>query len=124
MDYDFTSREREFGRVVFALTLDKKRMAERVVIGRSDEARLRLENGGGEVYYDGVRPLGNLLLSFEADKKGEWNKNGMVLRESYGKAIPRQSARWKMAAPVSDYLRGKAANRPRCSPPSAHGRIT
>jgi len=107
MNYDFTSRERGFGRVVLALTLDKKRMTERVVVGKADEARRLLDGGDGDVYYDGVRPLGSLLLSFEADSGGEWNKNGMTLRESYGKAIPRESARWKMAAPVSDYLRGK-----------------
>ena len=107
MDYDFTRREREFGRVVFALTLDKKRMTERIVIGRSDEVRMRLESGGGDVYYDETRSLGSLLLSFEVDSKGEWNRNGIILRESYGKALPRQSARWKMASPVSDYLREK-----------------
>jgi hypothetical protein len=107
MDYDFTSRERDFGRVVFALSLNKKRMTERIVIGRSDKVRLRLDGGGGDIFYDEVRPLGSLLLSFEADGEGEWNKNGIALRESYAKAMPRASARWKMAAPVSDYLRGK-----------------
>ena len=107
MDYNFTSREREFGRVVFAFTLDKRRMTERIVIGRSDDARMRLENGGGEVFYDEVRPLGSLLLTFEADKKGEWNKRGITLRESYGKTFPRESARWKAVAPVGDYLRRK-----------------
>jgi len=110
MDYDFTSREREFGRVVFAITLNKKRMTERIVIGRSDDARMRLDNGGGRVYYDEVRPLGSLAVSFEADKSGEWNKHGITLRESYGKAVPREAARWKMAAPVSEYLRGKYEN--------------
>lgn len=34
MEYDFTSRERAFGDVVFTLTLDKKRMKERIIIGR------------------------------------------------------------------------------------------
>jgi hypothetical protein len=38
-------RESALGRVVFALTLDKKRLAERVVIGRADVARRRLERG-------------------------------------------------------------------------------
>ena len=95
------------GRVVFALTLDKKRLTERVVIGRAEEARCRLENGGGEVYYDETRPLGSLLLTFEADKNGEWNKQGMALRESYAKAFPLESARWKSAAPVSDFLQAK-----------------
>jgi hypothetical protein len=46
-------------------------------------------------------------LTFERDNNGEWNKMGMLLRESYAKAIPFESGRWKVAAPVSDYLRGK-----------------
>ena len=108
VDYDFTSRERDFGRVVFALTLDKKRLTERIVIGRSGDARSRLDgNADRDVYCDETRPLGSLLLTFESDNGGEWNKGGMLLRESYGKAVPRESARWKLAAPVSDYLRGK-----------------
>jgi hypothetical protein len=107
MEYDFTGREREFGRVVFALTLDRKHMTERVVIGRTDEARRRLKTGEGEVFYDETRPLGSLLLTFEADKKGEWNKNGMVLRKSYAKTFPRDAERWKIAVPVSEFLRVK-----------------
>jgi hypothetical protein len=108
--YDFTSRERDFGQIVFALTLDRKKMTERVVIARSDEVRLRLEYGAGEVYYDEVRPLGSLLLNFESDKFGEWNKHAAILRESYGKAIPRASARFQHAAPATDYLRKKSEN--------------
>ena len=107
MDYDFNSRERGFGCVVFAITLDRKRMTERVIIGRSDEARTRLKSNGGDVFYDAVHPLGSLLLAFEADDMGEWNKHGIILRESYGKAVPRESMRWKSAALVSDFLRGK-----------------
>ncbi|MDR2157040.1 MAG: hypothetical protein LBO81_04605 [Clostridiales Family XIII bacterium] len=107
MDYDFTTGERGFGRVVFALALDKKRMTERVVIGETQETRRRFENGGGDVFYDETRPLGSLLLGFESDKDGEWNKHGMTLRESYGKAFLFDAERWKTAAPVSDFLRRK-----------------
>ena len=107
MEYDFTSKEREFGRIVFAVTLDKKKMTEHIVIGRTEEVRRRLEYGDGEVYYDEARPLGSLLLTFEGDKKSEWNKNGIILRESYGKAFPFETERWKMAAPVSDWLKEK-----------------
>jgi hypothetical protein len=107
MDYDFNGRERGFGRIVFALTLDRKKLTERIVVARSDEARLRLEKGAGDVFYDKTRPLGSLLITFESDKEGEWNKNAALLRESYGKAFPRETARWKIAAPASDYLRGK-----------------
>jgi len=105
--YDFSSHERDFGRIVFALTLDRKKMTERIVIARSDEARLRLERGAGDVYYDETRPLGSLLIGFEGDKDGGWNKNAAILRESYGKAVPLMSARWKHAAPAAGYLRGK-----------------
>jgi hypothetical protein len=107
MKYDFTSRERDFGRIVFVLTLDRKKLTERIVIARSDEARLRLERGAGDVYFDETHPLGSLLLNFESDGAGEWNKKAAILRESYGKAIPLTSARWKLAAPVGEYLRGK-----------------
>ena len=108
MDYDFTSRGRDFGRVVFALVLDKKRLTERIVIGRGGDARRRLDGYADRgVYYDETRPLGSLLLTFESDNTGEWNKRGMLLRESYSKAVPRESARWKMAETVSDYLRMK-----------------
>jgi hypothetical protein len=107
MKYDFSSRERGFGRIVFAMTLDRKKLTERIVIARSDEARIRLERGAGNVYFDEVRPLGSFLINFEGDKAGNWNKNASILRESYGKAIPLMSVRWKYAAPAADYLRGK-----------------
>ncbi len=107
MEYDFTKRERDFDRAVFALTLDRKRMTERVVIGWTGEVRLRLERGIGDVFYDETRPLGSLLLTFEGDMTGEWNRNGLALRESYGKIFPLSAERWRMASPVSDFLNAK-----------------
>jgi len=107
MVYDFSSREREMGKVVLALTLNRKKMTERVVIARYDDARLRLEHNSGDVYYDETRPLGSLLIHFEGDAKREWNTHGMALRESYGKVFPFEAERWEMAAPVSKYLRRK-----------------
>jgi hypothetical protein len=108
MNYDFTQRERDFGRIVFALTLDRKKLTERITIARSDEARMRLECGAGDVYYDETRPLGSLLLNFEGDKTGDWNKNAAILRESYSKVFPLDTQKWKMSAPVGEYLREKA----------------
>ena len=105
--YDFTKRKRDFGKIVFALTLDRKKMTERIVIGEMNETRRRLERGEGVVYYDEVRPLGQFLIGFETDTERKWNRNAMILRESYGKAIPLEAARWRMAAPVADFLRGK-----------------
>jgi len=110
--YDFTSKEREFGRVVFALTLDKKRMMERIIIGKSHDVKRRLEQMdvegiASDIYFEETRPLGSLLLHFESDINGDWNKNILPLRESYTKIFPRQSARWKMVAPVQNFLTEK-----------------
>ena len=113
MIYDFTSHEREQGRVVFALTLNQKRMTERVIIGRMDDVRQRLQTKASKVYYDVTRPLGSLLLTFESDKTGIWNRNGGILRDSYGKTFPNEAERWEMAAPVSEFLRKKCK---KCEP--------
>ena len=107
MNYDFSKREREPGKVVLALTIDRKKMLERVVIARSVEAQLRLEQGIGDVCYDEIRPLGSLLMNFEGDPKREWNIMGMTLRESYGKTFPFESERWRLAAPVAAWLKEK-----------------
>jgi hypothetical protein len=107
MDYDFLSREREFGRVILALILDRKKMTERVIIGKSDETRRRLEVGEADVFYDETRPIGSLLINMETDKAREWNTKGMKLRESYEKAFPLESKRWKLAGPVASWLDAK-----------------
>jgi hypothetical protein len=107
MKYDFTSRERELGRVVLALTLNRQKMTERVVIGRSTEVSLRLERDVGEVYFDETRPLGSFLIGLEADTDRQWNVNAAILRESYGKVFPLDTQRWKLAAPVGNFLTKK-----------------
>ena len=107
MKYDFTSRERDLGRVVLALTLNRQKMTERVIIGRSGEVSLRLERGIGEVYYDESRPLGSLLIGLEADADRLWNVNAAILRESYGKFFPFDAQRWKLVAPVCEFLAQK-----------------
>lgn len=110
MEYDFSKQERRLGKIVFALTLDRKKMTERIVIGETNETRRQLEDGTGNIFYDRTRPLGKFLIDFETDTGMEWNRNAMTLRESYGKAIPLEAARWKMAVPVADFLRGKYAS--------------
>ncbi|MDL2327526.1 hypothetical protein LJC64_02555 [Ruminococcaceae bacterium OttesenSCG-928-A11] len=110
MEYDFSKRERGFGKIGFALTLDRQKMTERIVIGEMSETRRQLEDGTGDIYFDQTRPLGSLLIYFEADSEREWNRSGMVLHESYSKIFPFDGARWEMAAPVSDFLRGKYAS--------------
>ena len=105
--YDFTSKEREFGRVVFALSLDKKKLAERIIIGKVDEVRRLLNGGDGEVYYDEVSPLGSLLLTFESDMDGGWNRHIQTLCDNYRKISPIGNARWKMVEPVQKFLTDK-----------------
>jgi hypothetical protein len=104
--YDFKNREREYGRVVFALSLDRKKLAEKIIIGEVDEVRRFLNGDDGDILYEGTRPLGSLLLYFESDINGDWNKNILTLRESYAKIFP-QSSRWKMVAPVQEFLTEK-----------------
>jgi hypothetical protein len=105
--YDFTSKEREFGRVVFAITLNRKRMTERIIIGRAEEVRRVLNGGDGEIFYDEARPLGSLLLTFESDTGGEWNTHLATLRESRPKKPLLNMSRWKNVAPVAEFLRAK-----------------
>lgn len=75
-------------------------MTERIVIGEMGETRRQLEDGtgNGNVYYDEVHPLGMFQIDFETDTEREWNRNAMTLWKSYGKAIPLEAARWKLAA--------------------------
>lgn len=105
MKYDFTRREASFGRKVFVLTLDRKAMTERIIIGETEEARRRLEYGEGDVFYDETRPLGSLLFNFEADSERKWNVNAMLLHDSYRKIV--QSERWKLTEKPNAFLREK-----------------
>lgn len=102
MDYDFTRRKVQFGRTVFVLTLNRKAMTERIVIGETGEAHRCLERGTGDVLYDETHPLGTLLFRLEADPGREWNRNAMYLHESYEKL--RQTERWKQAEPARLFL--------------------
>ena len=107
--YDFTSRKRESGWVVFALTLIKtrKRLAERIVIGRENEVRFVLNGGDGNVYYDEIRPIGSFLFNFEADPNGEWMSRITTLTESYKARYSIGSMRWDKAASVAEFLSAK-----------------
>lgn len=106
MNYDFTKHERGFGKMVFALTLDRKKMTERIVMGEAEEVRRGLERDA-DVFLDVTRPLGSLLLTFEADPDRIWNTNAMQLRESYEKGLLFEAERWKVAEPVVRFLRQK-----------------
>ncbi len=91
MDYEFQRHEPCFDRVLFVLTLDRKKMKERIVAGKEAAIRSRLRgNPDAEVICDAVRPLGTFLIDFEQDPDGEWNRLALApLREAL------HTNRWK-----------------------------
>jgi len=107
MIYDFNNKKRDFGRVIFALTLDRKRKTERIVIGKENEVRRFFEFSGGDVYYEKTRPIGSWLFSLSGNSDDEWNQRGMILRDSYNKTFLKESERWKMVKLVSEFLKMK-----------------
>ena len=107
MKFEFSLKNQALRRIVFALTLDRKKMIERIVIGESDEVRLRLEREIGEIYYDQTRPLGSLLIDFERDIHREWNVTAMKMRETYGALFTTNKAKAKAIQPCIDFLNGK-----------------
>ena len=78
MENQFVRHEPCFERILFVLTLDKKKMKERILIGEEQQIRFRL-NGSRhtEVLCDMTRPLGTFLINFEQDADGEWNLYGL-----------------------------------------------
>lgn len=91
MEYDFQRHEPCFDRVLFVLTLDRKKMKERIVAGTEAAVRSRMRgNPDAEVICDVTRQLGTFLIEFEQDPDGEWNRLGLApLREAL------HTNRWK-----------------------------
>ena len=91
MEYKFQRHEPCFDRVLFVLTLDRKKMKERIIAGTEAAVRSRLRgNQDAEVVCDVTRPLGTFLIEFEQDTDGDWNKLGLApLREAL------HTNRWK-----------------------------
>lgn len=64
MEMKFVRHEPYHDRILFVLTLDRKKMRERILIG--DESQIRLCPAGIEetdVHFDETHPLGNNLRS-------------------------------------------------------------
>ena len=106
MKYDFQRKDTP-SQTVFVLTLNHKKLTERIVIAEAGEALNLLNGVTGDVYYDQTRPLGQLLFDFESDMDNKWEQNAATLRESYNKTFPFEGERWKIAQPALDFLRGK-----------------
>ena len=103
---EFVRHEPCYDRVLFVLTLDRKKMKERILIGKELEIRFRLQgNMEADVLCDLPRPLGSFLTEFEHDPDGNWNLLGLSpLREAL------HSNRWKQPAleqAAGDFLRKK-----------------
>lgn len=108
--YDFTSNKASFSKLVFLLTLDKKKMTERIIIGEAVDVRLCLERGIGEVLYDETCRIGEFLFNFEADPNREWNINATYLADNFASLRPTKNVKSKAIKPYADFLRDKYKN--------------
>ena len=103
---EFVRHKPCYDRILFVLTLDRKKMKERILIGRELEIRFRLQGSmEADILCDLIRPLGSFLTEFEHDPDGDWNLLGLSpLREAL------HSNRWKQPAleqAASDFLQKK-----------------
>ncbi len=91
MENQFVRHEPFFERILFVLTLDRKKMKERILIGEEQHIRFRLDGSKyAEVLSDVTRPLGTFLINFEQDTDREWNLYALSpLRQTL------HSNRWK-----------------------------
>ena len=91
MENQFIRHEPCFERILFVLTLDRKKMKERILIGEEQQIRFRLNGSQNtEVLCDMTRPLGTFLINFERDTDRDWNLYGLSpLRQAL------HSNRWK-----------------------------
>ncbi len=79
MKYEFKRQEPCYDKVLFVLTLDKKKMKERILIGEEYEIRSRLDGRkDSNVICDVTRSLGSFLIHFEHDEDGDWSLNGLM----------------------------------------------
>ena len=106
MEYQFIRQEPCREKVIFVLTLDRKKLKERVLIGTEEEVRSRLEgNEGAELACDTTNPLGSLLIRFDKDPEGNWNRLGLApLRDAM------HTNRWEQPAleqAAGKFLSGK-----------------
>ena len=76
---------------IFVLTLDRKKMKERVLIGLEEDIRKRLlGDKEAPVHVDALRPLGSLIINFENDPENTWYR--IALHPLYAAL---HSNRWK-----------------------------
>ncbi|MCL2634982.1 MAG: hypothetical protein FWD34_10800, partial [Oscillospiraceae bacterium] len=108
--FEFTNDNRGLTNTVFMLTLDKKKRTERVIIGEAGAIKLQLERNVGDVLYDKTRPLGRLLLDFEADPDKEWQLNASYMADNFAGWTPTKNVKSKALKPYIDFLQQKYEN--------------
>ena len=113
MEMEFVRHEPCYDRILFVLTLDRKKMKERILIGEELQVRFRLQGDmDADVLCDTTRPLGTFLAEFEHDPDGEWNRFGLApLRDAL------HSNRWKQPAleqAAGEFLKTKLIPAIRC----------
>jgi len=106
MENQFIRHEPCFERILFVLTLDRKKMKERILIGEEQQILFWLNGSqNAEVLCDMTRPLGTFLINFERDTDRDWNLYGLSpLRQAL------HSNRWKqpeLEQAASEFLWGK-----------------
>ena len=75
---EFVRHELCHDRILFVLTLDRKKMKERILIGEESQIRLRLAGTEEtDVLFDETRPLRKLIVDFERDEQRGWNEFGL-----------------------------------------------
>ena len=66
MENQFIRHEPCFERILFVLTLDRKKMKERILIGEEQQIRFQLNGSqNAEVLCDMKRPLGTFLIKIK-----------------------------------------------------------
>lgn len=96
---------------VMALSLNRERNTERIIIGRVDQVSNRMAGiMDAKVFYDQERPLGTFLFEHEKQMVGLWNENILTLSEGLAFPISRKKkedtalafleSEWETAEPV------------------------
>ena len=84
-------RNRHLLQSVMALSLNRERNTERIIIGRVDQVSNRMTGiMDAEVFYDQERPLGTFLFEHEKQRVGPWNENILTLSEGLAFPISRK----------------------------------
>lgn len=122
MEYQFIRQEPCREKVIFVLTLDRKKLKERVLIGTEDEVRSRLEgNEGAELACDTTNPLGTLLIRFDKDPEGNWNRLGLARCGTRCTPTDGNSQRWNRPPGNSSPGNTNPGNRSASTPHSVSG---